>query len=224
MLPRIQYAQAPDRISIAFWAVGDGVPLLVMYPPGFSNIQYEWEMPETARVYESAKTWATVIRFDHRNNGLSERGAADVSIEGFANDLEGVLNRLDLGRVHLFAAAGCGKVAIHFAAHNPGRIASLVLFRTNPDPGDSTAAPEWTSLRPILDRDWQLFTNLLATAINGLVDGEQTARIARYLRESSTPEEFLAANDALARADVRPLLRLSAAPCWCSTGWTRPSS
>ncbi len=206
MLPRIQYAQAPDRVSIAFWAVGDGVPLLVMYPPGFSNIQYEWEMPESSRVYEAARGWATVIRFDHRNNGLSERGVADVSLEGFSKDLEGVLNRLDLGRAHIVAGTDCGKVAIQFAAHNPGRVASLTLFRTNPGPGSSAAAPEWTSLRPVLEKDWHLFTDLLATAINGLDDGEQTARVARYIRESVNAEEFVAANDSLAQADVRPLL------------------
>lgn len=206
MLPRIQFAQAPDGVSIAFWSAGDGVPIVAMFPPGFSNIQYEWEMPESARVYESVRSWATVIRFDHRNNGLSERGVADVSLEGFANDLDGVLNRLDLGRVHLFAGTDCGKVAIHYAAHNPGRIASLTLFRANPGPGSSAAAPEWTNLRPVLDRDWRLFTDLLATAINGLEDGEQTARIARYIRESVNPEEFIAASDSLARADVRLLL------------------
>ncbi len=109
-------------------------------------------MPESSRVYEAARTWATVIRFDHRNNGLSERGVADVSLEGFSNDLEGVLNRLDLGRVHLFAGTDCGKVAIQFAAHNPGRVASLTLFRANPGPGSSAAAPEWTSLQPVLER------------------------------------------------------------------------
>lgn len=206
MLPRIQFAQAPDGVSIAFWSAGDGVPIVAMFPPGFSNIQFEWEMPEPARLFERARGWATVIRFDHRNTGLSERGVADVSLEGFTNDLVGVLNRLDLGRVHLFAGTDCGKVAIHYAAHNPQRVASLTLFRANPGPGSSAAAPEWTNLRPLLDRDWRLFTDLLATAINGLEDGEQTARVARYIRESVNPEEFIAASDSLARADVRPLL------------------
>lgn len=206
MLPRIQYAQAPDRVSIAFWAVGDGVPLLVMYPPGFSNIEYEWEMPDSARAYDAARAWATVIRFDHRNNGLSERGVADISLEGFAADVEGVLRRLDVSRVHILAGTDCCKVAIHFAAHHPDKVASLTLFRANPGPGGSSAAPDWADISGVRERDWRLFTDLLATAINGLDDGGQTARIARFIRESSDREEFVAACDALAAADVRPLV------------------
>jgi len=212
MLPRIQYAQAPGRVSIAFWSIGDGAPLLVMYPPGFSNIQYEWEMPDSARAYDSAREWATVIRFDHRNTGLSERGVADVSLEGFAADVEGVLQRLDLPRVHILAGTDCCKVAIQFAARNPGRVASLTLFRANPGPGGSAAAVEWADLAKVRDRDWRLFTDLLATAVNGLEDGEQTARVARFVRESMDREEFVAACDSLAAADVRPLLGQLACP------------
>jgi class 3 adenylate cyclase/pimeloyl-ACP methyl ester carboxylesterase len=206
MLPRIQYAQSEDRVSIAFWSIGEGVPIVIMYPPGFSNIQYEWEVPEARSCYENVAEWATVIRFDHRNNGLSERNVADVSVDAYERDLVGVLDRLDLPRVHIFAGTDCGKVAIQFAASHPDRVASLTLFRTNPARGTSAAAPGWTSLAPLIDKNWPLFTDLLATAINGLEDGAQTARIARYLRESVTAEEFQSANEALAGADVQHLL------------------
>ncbi|MEO8539357.1 MAG: adenylate/guanylate cyclase domain-containing protein [bacterium] len=206
MLPRIQYAQTSDRASIAFWSIGEGVPIVIMYPPGFSNIQYEWDVPEARACYESVAEWATVIRFDHRNNGLSERGIEDVSVDAYERDLAGVLDRLDLERVHIFAGTDCGKVAIQFAAKNPGRVASLTLFRTNPGAGTSAGAPGWSSLLPLLEKNWPLFTDLLATAINGLDDGAQTARIARYVRESVTAEEFQAANIAMAAGDVQALL------------------
>jgi class 3 adenylate cyclase len=206
MLPRIQYAQTSDRVSIAFWAMGDGIPIVLMYPPGFSNIQYEWDIPEFRETYDTVSQWATVIRFDHRNHGLSERGVADVSMDAYERDLCGVLDRLDLQRAHLFAATDCGKVAIQFAVRNPERVASVTLFRTNAGEGSSAAAPGWSSLAPLLKKDWNLFTNLMATALNGLEDGEQTARIARYIRESVTAEEFESANVALAQADVQDLL------------------
>ena len=206
MLPRIQYARASDGVSIAFWAMGDGVPIILMYPAGFSNIQFEWEIPEFRETYETVSQWATVIRFDHRNHGLSERGVEDVSLEAHSRDLEGVIDRLDLSRVHIFAATDCGKVAIDFAVKNPQRVASLTMFRTNPGQGSSAGAPGWSSLAPLLEKDWPLFTDLMATALNGLEDGEQTSRIARSLRESVSAEEFKAANVALASADVQALL------------------
>ena len=206
MLPRIQYAQASDGVSIAFWAMGDGVPIVLMYPPGFSNIQFEWEIPEFKETYDTVSQWATVIRFDHRNHGLSERGVEDVSLEAHGRDLLGVIDRLNLPRVHIFGGTDCGKVAIDFAIKHPERVASVTLFRTNPGVGSSAGAPGWSSLAPLLDKNWHLFTDLMATALNGLEDGEQTSRIARYLRESVTADEFKLANVALASADVQALL------------------
>ncbi|HMO95039.1 MAG TPA: adenylate/guanylate cyclase domain-containing protein [Tepidiformaceae bacterium] len=206
MLPRIQYAQASDRVSIAFWAIGDGVPLLLVYPPGFSNIQYEWEIPEASAVYEDVRQWATLIRFDHRNNGLSERGVANVSLEAHVADIEAVINRLDLRRVHLFATTDTGKAGIIYAAEHPEKVASLTLFRTNPGVGSSAAAPGWSNIRPLIERDWNLFTDVMVTALNGLEDGAQTSRLARFVRESVTPEEFVASITTLAEADVRGAL------------------
>ncbi|MBK7725632.1 MAG: hypothetical protein IPI33_10475 [Dehalococcoidia bacterium] len=206
MLPRIQYAPTSDGASIAFWALGDGVPIVLMYPPGFSNIQFEWDIPEFRATYENVAEWATVIRFDQRNHGLSERGLAGVSLDSYEHDLMGVLDRLEIQRAHLFAANDAGKVALVFAVKHPDRVASLSLFRTNAGPATSAPSPGWTSLAPLIRHDWHLFTNLMATALNGLDDGEQTSRIAQFIRESVTAAEFESAGSALAAIDVQGVL------------------
>jgi hypothetical protein len=43
MEPRIQYAQTSDGVSIAFWTLGEGMPLVGMPTPPFSHIQLEWQ-------------------------------------------------------------------------------------------------------------------------------------------------------------------------------------
>ena len=207
MLPRIQYAQTEDNVSIAFWTVGDGIPVVVLYPPGFSNIQYEWEMPEARAFFDELAAWATVIRFDHRNNGLSERGLASIAPEDFGRDLLGVLDRLDVPRAHLFVVTESGKIALQFAARHPDRVASLTLFGANPSKGPSGRVPGWKSLAPLMRTDWPLFTDLLSTAVNGLADGAQTARVARFLRESVTAQEFETAHAALSPLDVSGSLK-----------------
>lgn len=212
MNPRIQYAATSDAVSIAFWTAGDGIPVVLVYPPGYSNIQYEWEIPEIEECYESVAAWAALTRFDIRNTGLSERKVPDVSLDAFVKDLAAVMDRIGFERAHLFAGTDAGKIAIAYAAENPDRVSSLTLFRTNPGPGGSAAAPGWTNLRPLLDTNWELFTDLLATAVVGLADGELTQRMSRYVRESVTPQEFVDASDSLAMADVRPLLPLIKAP------------
>ncbi len=45
MEPRIQYAKTEDGVSIAFWTLGEGMPLVSM-PHPFSHLQLDWEIPE----------------------------------------------------------------------------------------------------------------------------------------------------------------------------------
>ena len=45
MEPRIQYAKTTDGVSIAFWTLGEGMPLVHM-PLLLSHIQLEWEIAE----------------------------------------------------------------------------------------------------------------------------------------------------------------------------------
>ncbi len=45
MEPRIQYAQTKDGVSIAYWTLGEGMPLFQM-PFPFSHLQLDWEIPE----------------------------------------------------------------------------------------------------------------------------------------------------------------------------------
>ncbi len=51
MEPRIQYAQTADGVSIAFWTLGEGMPLVQM-PAMLSHSQLEWQWPDARRWYE----------------------------------------------------------------------------------------------------------------------------------------------------------------------------
>ena len=52
MEPRIQYAKTSDGVSIAYWTMGEGEPILHT-PLLFSHLQREWNLPESRRWYES---------------------------------------------------------------------------------------------------------------------------------------------------------------------------
>ena len=49
MEPRIQYARTADGVSIAFWTLGEGMPVVHMASIGGSHIQLEWQYPEYRR-------------------------------------------------------------------------------------------------------------------------------------------------------------------------------
>ena len=207
MEPPIQFGTTRDDVNIAFWARGNGPPLVLMFPPGFSNLRYEWQIPEGQQTFELIEPHFRVVRYDLRNTGLSDRGIEAMSLDNYVSDLEAVLTKLNYPQVSIFGGGDAGKIAIAYSARHPERVTSLILWRTNPAPGGSAAAPGWTNLRPLLDRNWPLFTDLLATALAGLDDTGLAARVSRYIRESVRPEEFVAASDSLATMDVTPMLQ-----------------
>ena len=70
----------------------------------------------------------TVIRFDERGHGLSDRGVEDHSLEVRLADLEAVVDDVGLGRFDLLAMAQGGPVAIAYAAAHPERISRLAFY------------------------------------------------------------------------------------------------
>ncbi len=75
MEPRIQYAQTEDDVSIAYWSLGEGHPLVIMPNAPFSHIQLEWKIPEYRAWYEGLLEGRQLVRYDNRGSGLSDRDA-----------------------------------------------------------------------------------------------------------------------------------------------------
>ena len=70
MEPRIQYAQTADGVSIAFWTLGEGMPLVQMPTPPLSHIQLEWQSPGNRNWYERLAEKRMLVRYDTRGAGL----------------------------------------------------------------------------------------------------------------------------------------------------------
>src|SRR3990170_2954549 len=103
MEPRIQYAKTKDGVSIAYWTLGEGEPLVLMSEPGLSHIQLEWQIPECRRWYERFAEKRMIVRYDGRGVGLSDRDVSNYSLDAWVLDLQAVVNRLGLERFALFA-------------------------------------------------------------------------------------------------------------------------
>ena len=64
MLPNIHHARTEDGVSIAYWTLGDGPPLIAELG-SWSHVQREWDIPERRAWFERAAQKHTLIRFDH---------------------------------------------------------------------------------------------------------------------------------------------------------------
>jgi class 3 adenylate cyclase len=204
MEPRIQYAKTKDGVSIAFWTVGEGMPLVQM-PAGPSHAQLEWGIPEYRRWYERLAEARKVVRYDTRETGLSDHDVAGFSLDTLMLDLEAVVDRLGLENFALLGPSTAGPLAIAYAARHPERVSHLILANTYARASDLLQSPQVQGALALIDKDWELFTETLSHVAYGW-SGEQAHRVAAIMRASVTPETYLALVDWFVGLDVMALL------------------
>ncbi|MFI1968586.1 hypothetical protein BLA24_05885 [Streptomyces cinnamoneus] len=75
----------------------------------------------------------SVVMYDQRGHGRSERPASGYRLERFTADLAALLDTLGLHHpVHLVGNSFGGTVALDYALHHPGRVAGVVLVESEP--------------------------------------------------------------------------------------------
>ena len=76
----IRFARSKDGVGIAYAVHGSGPPLLVD-ACWLSHLQFDWQSPVWGHWLVELGHVATVIRYDERGHGLSDRGVTDHSLE-----------------------------------------------------------------------------------------------------------------------------------------------
>jgi class 3 adenylate cyclase len=202
MEPRIQYAQTSDGVSIAFWTLGEGTPLVQMPNFPFSHIQLEWQDLHRRGWYQRLAEKRKLVRYDGRGTGLSERSAADFSLDAQVLDLEAVVQRLALERFALLGPYNGGPAAIAYAARRPEKVSHLILWCAWARASDWSRSPQLRALRGLLDKDWDTYTETYAHIGAAWSPGEEPHRWAAFLRESITQEAMQELAGAIRGFDV----------------------
>jgi pimeloyl-ACP methyl ester carboxylesterase/DNA-binding CsgD family transcriptional regulator len=204
MQPRIRYAITVDGVSIAFWTLGKGDPLVYMAGGPWGHVEL-WDILECRRWYERLAQERMLVRYDIRGTGYSERDVSDHSLDALVADVEAVVDRLELDRFDMFGAFDAGPVAIAYAARHPERVSHLILWcswaRTS-----EMRSPRIRAWLGLIDQDWELMTDTCAHLALGWPAGEMGRHAAQRLRESVTPEAARAALKAMGTFDVTELL------------------
>src|ERR1041384_2590196 len=99
--PHIQYARAPDGTSLAYWRIGEGPALVIAATYPWSHLELEWNIADVRRFFERLAEHYTLIRYDGRGVGLSEKAINDFSLDVLASDLSAIVDHLQLGSFDL---------------------------------------------------------------------------------------------------------------------------
>src|SRR4030042_799025 len=193
MEPRIQYATTADQVSIAFWTLGEGMPLVHM-PPPFTHVQMEWQFPEMRRWYERLAEKRQLVRYDTRGFGLSQRDdLTEPSLDSLVLDLGAVVDRLGLETFALLGYEHAGPVGIVSALRHPERVSHLLLWHSYARASEWTRSPLIQATRSLMARDWETYTETVAHVSLGWSEGEPARRFAALIRESATPAPLMQA-------------------------------
>jgi class 3 adenylate cyclase len=209
--PRIQYAQTSDGVSIAYWTLGDGTPLVHLFLV-LNHIQLEWEIEECRHWYERLAQNRRLVRYDVRGTGLSERNVTEQSLDAWVRDLEAVVDRLGLEQFALLGLMTSGPIAIAYAARHPERVSHLLLWCAYARGSDWLAVPQIRALRASFDADYTFYTEAAAHTLLGWSAGEPARRFADLIRAGASSSEMRAAHFALNKLDVTPSLSLVKSP------------
>lgn len=120
-----------DGIATHYEVRGDGPPLLMFSPGGFSATVSNWtSFGVYARLglVEALARSYTCVMFDRRESGQSGGRVERVGWADYAAQGKGLLGHLGLHRAHLMGGCvGCSVAAV-FAATWPESVASMVLY------------------------------------------------------------------------------------------------
>jgi pimeloyl-ACP methyl ester carboxylesterase/DNA-binding CsgD family transcriptional regulator len=204
MQPRIRYAITVDGVSIAFWTLGKGEPLVYMAGGPWGHVEL-WDILECRQWYERLAQERMLVRYDIRGTGYSERDVSDHSLDALVADVETVVDRLGLDRFDMFGAFDAGPVAIAYAARHPEQVSQLILWCSWARSSD-IRSPRIKAWLGLIDQDWELMTDTCAHLALGWPAGEVGRHAAQRLRESVSPEAARAALEAMGTFDVTELL------------------
>ena len=206
MEPPIQYSRTSDGVNIAYWTMGEGKPLIVMPSMPWSHLQLEWTIPELRDWYEDLGRQRTLVRYDGRGFGLSQREIDEMSLEAEVLDLEAVVEGGGFGQFDLYAGLHSGPPAITYAARFPERVDHLVLFCSYANGAQFAESPLTQATRPIINHSWDFYSEAVARLLLGWSENEAAQRFATLVRECTTPEMALRALMATTTYEVTSLL------------------
>lgn len=107
--------------------VGQGPPL-VKTGNWMTHLEFDLESPIWRHLYRELAKDHTLVRYDARGNGLSDRSVDEISFEAFVGDLEAVADAAKVARFALLGISqGCA-VAIAYAVRHPERVSHLILY------------------------------------------------------------------------------------------------
>jgi pimeloyl-ACP methyl ester carboxylesterase/DNA-binding CsgD family transcriptional regulator len=220
--PHIRFCRSADGARVAFATGGEGPPL-VQTPTWLTHLELDWSSAAWRPWIDELTRHHTLVRYDLRGCGLSDRTPADpaCSLQAWVADLEAVVDALGLERFPLLGLCQGGAIAVAFAARHPERVSRLVLYGSYVQGAlvaDQTSkeAREALALAQLIESGWGRAVPAFREVFACMLMPEASPAVARALaemeRECATPEAATRLWMAFHRLDVAEAARRLSCP------------
>lgn len=124
---QIRFCTSRDGTRIALAKSGSGPPL-VRAAHWISHLNLDWDSPLWEPWMSLLGHHHTLVRYDGRGCGLSDREGIEFTFEKCVEDLEAVVDAAGIKRFALFGATAGGMTALAYAARHPERVSHLIVI------------------------------------------------------------------------------------------------
>jgi pimeloyl-ACP methyl ester carboxylesterase len=206
VLPVTRYATSGD-VSIAYQTMGDGPLDIILVPGVVSHIEFMHELTGYTSFLRRLSTFARVVTFDKRGQGLSDRVADAPSLEQRIDDVRAVMDAIGSRQATLLGfSEGCA-MSVVFAATHPDRVSRLILYggfaRFVDKFGTVQASEEMISKRALSWGDGSTMKAIIPVQNHA---PELLAQYAKFERLSASPGAVKAISLLNMKIDVKPIL------------------
>jgi class 3 adenylate cyclase len=179
-MPNTRYAQSGD-VNIAFQVMGDGPVDIILVPGIVSHVEFLHEFPEYTAFLRRLATFARVVAFDKRGQGLSDAISGAPSLEQRVDDVRAIMDEIGSQRAVLLGLSEGSAISAFFAAANPERVSKLILFS-----GYAKASLTEETLSRLL-KAWGTGTVMARAAETLSADPDVIKLLAKFERLSASP-------------------------------------
>jgi pimeloyl-ACP methyl ester carboxylesterase len=208
-----RYAKS-GAVNIAYRVFGDGPRDIILVPGTLSHVELYWELPVNRHMLTRLSSFARVIVFDKRGQGLSDR-VAEQTLEERVGDVRAVLDAVGSERAAVCGWSEGGAMSLMFAATQPERTSALVLFGSYA----SMRSEPWgippdvmESMLAALEPGWGKGILVQMNAPSRVDDGAFVRWWGQLERSAASPGAIVALVRANYDIDVRHVLSSISAP------------
>jgi pimeloyl-ACP methyl ester carboxylesterase len=186
----IGFATARDDVRIAYATTGQGPPVLIVLgwathlQKGFNSPMYDGQ-----GVLAMSSKNHTIIRYDGRGFGLSDRDVSDYSIDARVSDIEAVVDALGIDKFALYAMSAGGPAGIAYTHKHPDKVVSLTLASTQASfqHVSKERLESFARMLALFETSWQspAVTNLMVDIIASEADDVERRVIGEFLRRAA---------------------------------------